>query len=195
MAEGLNTCTLIGNLGADPELRFTQSNAAVLNLRMATSESYKDKDGNKAENVQWHNVVIWGNRAEPLSKILRKGSRICVIGRIETRSYDDKEGVKRTVTDINAQNIVLLDSKRDGDEQSQGGGQRSQGGGNGGGQRPQAQGRPQTQGGQRPQSNGNGQRPANGNAGGRPQTQRQQQPADDFGEGDIGGGNDDDIPF
>ncbi len=190
MSEGYNKAVLCGNLGADPELRFTQNNAAVLNFRMATTESYKGADGQKAENVQWHNVAVWGNRAEPLSKILKKGSRVLVEGRIENRSYDDKEGIKRTASSVNASNIVLMDSRRDGDSQGDGG-QRQQG--NGGQRSQQSNGqRPQQQ---RPQSGGNAQRPANNN-------QRQAQrpnfddapPADDFA-GEGGGADNEDIPF
>jgi single-strand DNA-binding protein len=196
MAEGLNRATLLGNLGEDPELKFTQSNKAYLKMRLATTESYKDGDGERKEVTHWHNIVLWGNRAEALAKILTKGARVYVEGRIETRSYDDKDGVKKYATDINATNVLLCGGGGDRAES----GQRSQGshgGGNGGGQRPQTQGRPQTSG--RPQGNGNGQRPANGNAGGRPQTQRQQPPADDFagegGGGDFEGDDNSGMPF
>lgn len=123
MADGLNKAMLIGNLGVDPELRATTNGKSKLNIRLATTESYLDSQKQRQEVTHWHNVVLWGARAEALSKILTKGSRIYVEGRIETRSYDDKDGVKKYVTDIVANNIILLGGKP-GD-----GGQRSSGGG------------------------------------------------------------------
>lgn len=111
MSAGINRATLMGNLGEAPELRFTQSNTAVLKFRMATSESVRQDDGTFKDFTQWHNVVVWGKRGESLSKLLAKGSRIYVEGRIETRSYD-KDGEKGWVTEISAQNVILLDGKR-----------------------------------------------------------------------------------
>jgi single-strand DNA-binding protein len=120
--EGLNRVTLIGNLGQDPELRFTQSNQPVLNVSMATTESFFDSNTKeRKERTTWHRVTIWGKRGEALSKIISKGSRICVEGRIETRSFE-KDGEKRYSTDIVANNIILL-----------GGGNRNGGGSGGGG--------------------------------------------------------------
>lgn len=115
MAEGLNRVTLIGNLGQDPELRFTQSNQAVLSVRMATTDSYFDSNSKeRKERTEWHSVVIWGKRGEALSKILSKGSRICVEGRLQTRSWEDKQGGKRYTTEINATNVVLLGGRGEG---------------------------------------------------------------------------------
>lgn len=105
---GLNRAILIGNLGADPELKFTQGGQSVLKMRLATSEKWKDKDGQTQERTEWHSVVLWGKRAEALAKFLTKGKTICVEGRIQTRSYDDKDGVKRYATEINATEVVLL---------------------------------------------------------------------------------------
>jgi single-strand DNA-binding protein len=113
MAEGLNRVTLLGNLGADPELRFTQGGAAVLNIRLATTETYLDKDKVRRERTDWHNVVLWGKRAEALGKILTKGGRILVEGSLRTSSYDDRDGNKRYKTEVNASNIVLLGSRGD----------------------------------------------------------------------------------
>jgi single-strand DNA-binding protein len=113
MADGLNRVYLIGNLGADPELRHTQGDQAVLNLRIATTESWVDKEGERKERTDWHNVTIWGKRGEGLARCLNKGSRLCVEGRIQTRSYE-KDGEKRYATDIVATNVVLLDGRRDG---------------------------------------------------------------------------------
>jgi single-strand DNA-binding protein len=107
MAEGLNRATLLGNLGADPELRMTTGGQAVLKIRLATSEKYVDKDRNRQERTEWHSCVVWGKRAEALAKILTKGSRILVEGRIQTQTYDDRDGNKRYRTEIVAQNILL----------------------------------------------------------------------------------------
>ena len=124
MAEGLNRVMLLGNLGADPELRMTQGGQAVLKLRLATSETYIDKNRQRQERTEWHSVVIWGKRAEALAKILTKGSRIFVEGGLRTSSYDDRDGNKRYRTEIVASNILL---------QGSGGGGRGGGGGGGGG--------------------------------------------------------------
>ena len=107
MSDGLNRVMLLGNCGADPELRFTQGGQAVLNIRLATSESYLDKDKVRKERTDWHSVTVWGKRGEGLAKILKKGSRIFVEGSIRTSSYDDKEGNKRYKTEINANNVLF----------------------------------------------------------------------------------------
>ena len=116
MAEGLNRVILIGNLGQDPELRFTQQNQGVLSLRMATTESYFDqKDNTRKELTEWHSVIVWGKRAEALNKILSKGSRICVEGKNKTRSWEDKNGGgKRYATEVVANNIILLGGRGEG---------------------------------------------------------------------------------
>lgn len=110
MAEGLNRVMLLGNLGQDPELRYTQGGSAVLNLRLATTETYLDRDKNRQERTDWHNVVIWGRRGEALSKILRKGSSIFVEGSIRTSSYEGRDGQKRWKTEVNARNVILAGS-------------------------------------------------------------------------------------
>jgi single-strand DNA-binding protein len=107
MAEGLNRVILLGNLGADPELRMTNGGTAVLNLRLATSESYLDRNKQRQERTEWHRVVIWGRRAEALGKILTKGDRILVEGGLRTSSYEDKDGNKKYTTEVVATNIVL----------------------------------------------------------------------------------------
>jgi single-strand DNA-binding protein len=114
MAEGLNKAILIGNLGMDPELKFTQGGQAVLRMRLATTESYKNRSGERQERTEWHTVIVWGNRAEALNKILSKGRPIAVEGRIQHRQWEDKDGNKRNSTEINATNIVLLGSGRGG---------------------------------------------------------------------------------
>lgn len=107
MAEGLNKVMLLGNLGQDPELRMTSGGQAVLKLRLATSETYLDRNRNRQERTEWHSVVIWGKRAEALSKFLTKGSRIFVEGALRTSSYDDRDGNKRYRTEVVASNIIL----------------------------------------------------------------------------------------
>jgi len=110
--EGLNRVMLLGNLGADPELRFTQGGQGVLHIRMATTESYFDKTANeRKERTDWHNVTVWGKRGEALAKILTKGSTIFVEGSIRTSSYDNREGQKVYKTEINANNIILTGGK------------------------------------------------------------------------------------
>jgi single-strand DNA-binding protein len=125
MADGLNRVMLLGNLGADPELRMTPSGQAVLKLRLATSESYLDRNKVRQERTEWHSVVVWGKRAEALNKILSKGSRIFIEGGLRTSSYDDKEGHKRYKTEVVATEIILAGGARGGG----GGGGPQRGGG------------------------------------------------------------------
>lgn len=128
MSEGINRVTLLGNLGADPELRFTQGGQAVLNMRLATTESYLDKDKVRRDRTDWHNVVLWGKRGESLSKFLAKGSSMLVEGSLRTSSYDDKDGNKRYKTEVVATNVVLTGGNRDGgDEPSSHGGRSGNG--------------------------------------------------------------------
>lgn len=107
MADGLNRVMLLGNLGADPELKMTGSGQAVLKMRLATTESYLDRNKVRQEKTEWHNVVLWGKRAEALGKFLTKGSRLFVEGGLRTSSYDDREGNKRYKTEIVATNVIL----------------------------------------------------------------------------------------
>lgn len=124
MSNGLNKVMLLGRIGADPELRFTQGGQAVLNMRLATTESYLDKDKVRKERTDWHTVCVWGKRAEGLAKFLTKGSLLFVEGSIRTSSYDDREGNKRYKTEIVANNVVLAGSKggSGGDSDGEGGG-------------------------------------------------------------------------
>lgn len=133
MAEGLNRATLFGNLGADPELQMTSGGTAVLKLRLATSETYLDKNKQRQERTEWHSVVVWGKRAEGLGKILSKGDRILVEGAIRTSSYDDKDGNKRYKTEIVASNVVLGGGGNRGGSGGGGGGRSSSGSDDGGG--------------------------------------------------------------
>lgn len=111
--DGLNRVMLLGNLGADPELRMTGGGQAVLNIRLATTESYLDKDRQRQERTEWHSVVVWGKRAEGLGKILKKGDRIFVEGGLRTSSYE-KDGDKRYKTEVVAQNVILSGAKSGG---------------------------------------------------------------------------------
>lgn len=126
MADGLNRVTLIGNLCADPELRSSHAGQAILNMRLATSESWFDKASDeRKERTEFHTIVMWGKRGDALSKFLSKGSKLCAEGRLQTRSWEDKQGAKRYTTEVVASNIILLGGgKTDG-----GGGQRGGGGG------------------------------------------------------------------
>ena len=106
MSDGINKVMLGGNLCADPELRFTQSGAAVLNMRMATNESYLDKDKVRQERTEFHSVVVFGPRADALAKILRKGAFVFIDGSLRTESYE-KDGVTRYKTEVIARDVVL----------------------------------------------------------------------------------------
>jgi single-strand DNA-binding protein len=122
MAGGVNKVILVGYLGADPDMRYTPSGQGVCELRLATSESWNDKNGQRQERTEWHRIVVWGKRAEVCSKYLSKGRQVFVEGRIQTRTYDDKDGNKRYITEIIANDVQFL-----------GGGGRDGGGGGGGG--------------------------------------------------------------
>ena len=131
MAGGVNKVILIGHLGADPDMRYTPSGAGVCELRLATSESWKDKNGQRQEHTEWHRVVVWGKTAEICAKYLAKGRQVFIEGRIQTRSYDDKEGQKRYITEIIANDVQFLSSGRDGGGGGGGGGGRRGGGDDG----------------------------------------------------------------
>ena len=107
----VNECILIGNLGQDPELRHTSSGTAVATLSVATNRKWKDKDGNPKEDTQWHKVVVWANQAESCAEYLKKGRQVYIRGRMQTRDYEDKDGVKRYVTEIVAQEVKFLGTK------------------------------------------------------------------------------------
>ncbi|MEO8180357.1 MAG: single-stranded DNA-binding protein [Deltaproteobacteria bacterium] len=106
MTQGLNKVMLFGNLGAEPELRNTAAGAYVLSFRVATTEVYFDKQQQKQERTEWHQVALFGARAEPLAKLLHKGSRVLVEGRLQTTSYD-KDGSKRYKTEVIATDLFL----------------------------------------------------------------------------------------
>ena len=115
----VNKVILVGNLGADPEVRYTQGGQAVTELRMATSEQWTDKDGQRQERTEWHAVTVWGKTAELCGQYLAKGRKVYVEGRLESREYTDKEGVKRKVWEIRADKVTFLGgTKRDEDRPS-----------------------------------------------------------------------------
>ncbi|MCH8980768.1 single-stranded DNA-binding protein [candidate division KSB1 bacterium] len=107
----VNKVILIGNLGSDPELKYTPSGAAVTNFNVATNEVWNDKDGNKQERTEWHRVVLWRKLAEIAGEYLKKGSKVYLEGRLQTRSWEDKDGVKRYTTEVVADNMTMLDAK------------------------------------------------------------------------------------
>lgn len=107
----VNKAILIGRLGKDPELRYTQSGKAVASFSLATSERWTGQDGQKQESTTWHNIVVWGRQAEVIKEYMHKGSQIFIEGRISNRSYDDKDGNKKYISEIVVQNFTFLDSK------------------------------------------------------------------------------------
>jgi single-strand DNA-binding protein len=108
MAGGVNKVILVGNLGADPEVRFTPSGQAVANFRIATSESWNDKNGQKQERTEWHRIVVWGKLGELCGEYLAKGRQCFVEGRLQTREWTDKENKKNYTTEVVANNVVFL---------------------------------------------------------------------------------------
>jgi single-strand DNA-binding protein len=134
----VNKVILVGNLGADPELKYTPTNRALCNLRIATTDVFKDKGGQRQERTEWHRVTVWGEPAENCSKYLAKGRSVYVEGRLQTRSYD-KDGQKHYATDVVADRVVFLGSGGGGAASSAGeggGARRGTGGAPGGAGRP-----------------------------------------------------------
>jgi single-strand DNA-binding protein len=178
MARGINKVILIGNLGADPETRAMPSGMTVANIRVATSENWKDKQsGENKERTEWHNVAMFGRLGEIAGEYLKKGSKVYIEGSLRTRKWQDKQGQDRYTTEIIANEMQMLDS-RGGGMGGGGGGDYGGGGGGGGGSR----------------------RGGGGGGGG------QSGPPDDYDQGPPGGGGggggdkgggefDDDIPF
>ena len=108
----VNKVILIGNLGKDPEVRFTPNGRALAKFPVATSERWTDQDGNRQERTEWHNVVVWGKQAETCGQYLAKGRQVFVEGSIRTRQYDDKDGNKRYITEIVARDVRFLGGAR-----------------------------------------------------------------------------------
>ena len=113
MARGINKVILVGNLGQDPELRYTGSGTAVCNLRIATNESYKDSNGEWVDRTEWHSVVAWARLAEICNEYLQKGSQVYIEGSLQTRNYEDKDGVTRYTTEIKAKEMMMLGGRGD----------------------------------------------------------------------------------
>ena len=141
----VNKVILVGNLGKDPDLRYTPSGAAVATFSIATTERYKDRDGNRQEKTEWHNIVAWRQLAEICGKFLHKGKQVYIEGKIQTRSYDDRDGNKKYITEVVADQMQMLGSKSD-----------DQGGNYSGQQNNQATAGAPNQGNQRPQNNNYG---------------------------------------
>lgn len=110
----MNKAILIGNLGADPELRYTTGGTAVCNFNLATNEKWTDKSGAKQEKVEWHRIVVWDKQAESCKEYLSKGRQVCVEGKLQTRQWEDKDGVKRYTTEVVAQRVEFLGGKGEG---------------------------------------------------------------------------------
>jgi single-strand DNA-binding protein len=108
---GVNKVILVGNLGKDPEVRHLEGGTAVANFSLATTETYKDKAGNRQEQTEWHNIVVWRGLAEVAEKYLKKGMTIYIEGKLRSRSWDDKEGIKRYTTEIVGDTFTILSKK------------------------------------------------------------------------------------
>ncbi len=105
---GVNKVILIGNLGRDPELKYLEGNVARVSFSLATSDSYKDKAGNRVDQTEWHNIIMWRGLAESAEKLLKKGTQVYIEGKLQTRQWNDKEGNKRNITEIVAESFNIL---------------------------------------------------------------------------------------
>jgi single-strand DNA-binding protein len=112
----VNKVIVLGNLGSDPEVRYTPSGKAVANFSLATSERYTNKDGEKEEKTEWHRIVAWGRLGEICGEYLSKGSQIYIEGRLQTRTWEDRDGNKRYTTEIVAHTMQMLGGSRKGGE-------------------------------------------------------------------------------
>jgi single-strand DNA-binding protein len=108
---GINKVILVGHLGKDPEIKYLEGNVAKVNFTMATSEVYKDKTGARAENTEWHNIVLWRAMAENAEKLLKKGTQIYLEGKIQSRQWTDRDGNKKNITEIIGEQFVVLQRK------------------------------------------------------------------------------------
>lgn len=106
---GLNKVTLIGRLGRDPEVKYFESGTAKANFPLATSETYTNKEGQRVENTEWHNIIFWRQLAGIAEKYLKKGSLVFIEGKLRTRSWDDQDGNKKYITEIEGNNLIMLD--------------------------------------------------------------------------------------
>jgi single-strand DNA-binding protein len=150
MARGINKVILVGNLGADPETRYTPSGTAITNIRVATTESWKDRQsGDQVEKTEWHRVVMFDRLAEIAAEYLRKGSQVYIEGQLQTRKWQAQDGSDRYSTEIRARDMQMLGGRPGAGAPAQGGGY-SEGGGysQGGGQGGQGGGQGRSQGGE-----------------------------------------------
>ena len=115
---GLNKVMLIGNVGKDPEIQVLEGNIGVAKFPLATTETYKDKNGNLISQTEWHTVVLWRGLAELAQKYLHKGSLVYIEGRLRTRNWEDKDKNKKFITEIVGDNLVMLDKRKDPSEQA-----------------------------------------------------------------------------
>lgn len=115
----MNKCILVGNVGRDPESRTLESGVTVTTFSLATTKSYKDKDGQKQTRTQWHNIVAWRGLADTIAKYVHKGDKLAVVGEIETRSWDDKDGNKRYTTEVIIAEMDMLTPKAQSEPQAQ----------------------------------------------------------------------------
>jgi single-strand DNA-binding protein len=113
MSRGINKVILVGNLGKDPEVRYLDENTPVANFSLATSDSYKDRNGNRVDTTEWHNIVLWRGLAKVAEQYLKKGSKVYIEGKLRTRSWDDKDGNKRYTTEIVGDQMVMLDGRNE----------------------------------------------------------------------------------
>ena len=110
---GVNRAILIGNLGKDPEVQYLEGQVPVAKFPLATTETFKDRQGRLVSQTEWHNIVLWRGLAELAQKYLHKGSLIYLEGRLKTRSWEDREGLRRTVTEVVGDNLIMLDKRGD----------------------------------------------------------------------------------
>ena len=122
----MNKVILLGNLGRDPELRYIDNGQAIAKFPIATSEVWFDTEGKRQERTEWHNIVAWGKRAEACGKHLSKGSQVLIEGSIHSRSYDDKQGVKKYITEITARSITFLGGKQESNKEEDSHGRQSE---------------------------------------------------------------------
>jgi len=115
----VNKAILIGNLGADPEIKYTPSGTAVANFSLATREQWTNKDNEKKERTEWHRIVLWDKQADNAAEYLKKGSLAYVEGRIETKSWEDNQGIKKYTTEIIGNKVIYLDTKSNQKEEEQ----------------------------------------------------------------------------
>lgn len=117
---GVNKAILVGNLGKDPEVKYLDNGVAVANFSLATTESYKNKQGERVNQTEWHNIVLWRGLAEVAEKYLKKGSNVYIEGRIKTRKWEDKEGVTKYTTEILGDSMTMLGGKPMSESKSEG---------------------------------------------------------------------------